>query len=178
MTMWVLGCVLIAALLFVGITFNEWVAERNQVRAAWANIDVQLQLRHDLIPQLTATVKGYADYERSTLTAVTELRERAQASSSIAQRSQIETELATQVTRVLALQESYPELKASENFLQLQRDLVAIEDHLQHARRIYNDAVLQFNTHVQHFPELLLARPFGFRALDFFQAENTEAVKV
>jgi LemA protein len=178
MTLWIVGCILIALLLFVAITFNELIGERNQVRAAWADIDVQLQRRHDLIPQLTATVKGYADYERSTLTAVTELRARAQAGGSVAQRSQIEQELGAQLTRLLALQESYPELKASGNFLQLQRDLVDVEDHLQYARRFYNGAVRQYNTHIQHFPELLLARPFGFGALDFFQAENTEAVSV
>jgi LemA protein len=178
MTIWVVACVLIALLLFAGITFNDLIAERNQVRAAWSDIDVQLQRRHDLIPQLAATVKGYADYERGTLTAVTELRTRAQAGGSVAQRAQIETELSAQMNRLLALQENYPALKASENFLQLQHDLVDVEDHLQFARRFYNGAVRQYNTHIQHFPELLLARPFGFVAQDFFQAENTEAVKV
>ena len=178
MILWIIGCALIAVLLFVAITFNELVAERNQVRAAWADIDVQLQRRHDLIPQLAATVKGYADYEKSTLSAVPELRARAQAGGSIAERGQVETELAAQVTRLLALQERYPELKASENFLQLQRDLVAVEDHLQYARRFYNGAVRQYNTHIQHCPELLLAQPFGFRPQEYFQAEDREAVKL
>jgi LemA protein len=178
MMLWVAGCALIALLFYVAITFNELIAERNQVRAAWSDIDVQLQRRHDLIPQLAATVKGYADHERSVLSAVTELRSRAQASGSITQRGRIETELAGQVTQLLALQERYPELKASENFLQLQRDLVAIEDPLQDARRFYNGAVRDYNTHIQHFPELLLASPFAFRAAEFFQAEDTEAVKL
>lgn len=178
MSIWVLGFVLIALLLFVAVTFNDLVAERNQVRAAWSDIDVQLQRRHDLIPQLAATVKGYADHERATLTAVTELRSRAQAGGSIAQRSQIEQQLGAQVSQLLALQESYPELKASDNFLQLQRDLVDVEDHLQYARRFYNGAVRQYNTHIEHFPELLLAQPFGFHEQEFFQAENTEAVSV
>ena len=175
---WVIGCAVLALALYAGITFNELVAERNQVRAAWADIDVQLQRRHDLVPQLAATVKGYADYEKSTLTAMTELRTRAQAGGSIAQRADIETQLSAQLTRLLALQERYPELKASGNFLQLQRDLVTVEDHLQYARRFYNGAVRQYNTHIQHFPELLLAAPFGFRAQDYFQADDREAVKL
>ena len=177
MIVWVIGCAAVALLLYAGITFNELVGERNQVRAAWADIDVQLQRRHDLIPQLAATVKGYADYEKSTLGAITELRTRAAAGGSVAQRGAVESELAAQLTRLLALQERYPELKASANFLQLQRDLVAVEDHLQYARRFYNGAVRQFNTHIEHFPELLLAAPFGFRAQEFFQAEEHEAAQ-
>ncbi len=178
MTLWVLICVAIAALAFVAITFNELVGERNQVRAAWADIDVQLQRRHDLVPQLAAAVKGYADHERNTLTAVTELRAAAQAGGTIAQRAQLEQNLAEQITRLVALKENYPELKASENFLKLQHDLVDIEDHLQFARRFYNGAVRLFNTHIENFPALLIAKPFGFREQDFFQAENTEAVKL
>ena len=178
MIFWVVACALIALLLYLGITFNELVAERNQVRAAWSDIDVQLQRRHDLIPQLEATVKGYAEYERSTLSAIAELRSRAQAGGSVAERGKVEGELAAQVTQLLALQERYPELKASGNFLQLQRDLVAVEDHLQYARRFYNGAVRNFNTHIEHFPELLFARTFGFRAAEFFQADERDAVKV
>jgi len=175
---WIAGCVLVALLLYVGVTFNELIAERNQVRAAWADIDVQLQRRHDLVPQLAATVKGYADHERTTLTAVTELRALAEGGASIAERGKAESTLSGQITQLLALQERYPDLKASANFLQLQRDLVDVEDHLQYARRFYNGAVRQYNTHIQHFPELLLAAPFGFRAVDYFQAEEREAVKL
>jgi len=178
MIFWIAGCALIALLGYGIVTFNDLVAARNQVRAAWADIDVQLQRRHDLVPQLAATVKGYAEHERSTLEALTELRGRAQAGGSIAQRGEIETALAAGVARILALQERYPDLKASENFLQLQRDLVDVEDHLQYARRFYNGAVRDYNTRIQHFPDLLLAGPFGFQASEFFQAENTEAVKL
>ena len=178
MIAWVVVCVVIALLLYAGVTFNELIAERNQVRAAWADIDVQLQRRHDLVPQLAATVKGYTDHERATLSAITELRTRAQAATSVAARAPIEAQIGAQATQLLALQERYPDLKASGNFLQLQRDLVEVEDHLQYARRFYNGAVRQFNTHIQHFPELLLAAPFGFRAQDFFQADDREAVKL
>jgi LemA protein len=178
MLYWIAGCALIALLLYVAITFNELIAERNQMRAAWSDIDVQLQRRHDLVPQLAATVKGYAEHERETLGAIAELRSRAQAGGSVAQRGRIETELAAQVTQLLALQERYPDLKASANFLQLQRDLVDVEDHLQYARRFYNGAVREYNTHMQHFPELLFAKPFGFSPAEFFQAEDRQAVNL
>ena len=177
MIFWVVVCALIALLTYVAFTFNDLVAGRNQVRAAWSDIDVQLQRRHDLVPQLAATVKGYADYERTTLNAIAELRSRALAGASVAERGRIEGELASQLAQIVALQERYPELKASGNFLQLQRDLVDVEDHLQYARRFYNGAVRDFNTQLQHFPELLMAAPFGFRPAEFFQADEREAVK-
>jgi len=178
MVLWFAGFVLIALLAFVIITFNELVAGRNGVRKTWADIDVQLQRRHDLVPQLVATVKAYADHERNTLDAVTQSRARAQASSSIAAREQAESELAGQLTRVLALQENYPDLKASANFLQLQRELVDTEDRLQAARSDYNEAVRGYNVQIQNFPEFLLARPFGFREAEFFQAQDRTPVSV
>ncbi|HET8941267.1 MAG TPA: LemA family protein [Rudaea sp.] len=176
--LWLAVFVLIAALAFVVITFNDLVAARNLARAAWSNIDVQLQRRHDLVPQLVATVKAYADHERTTLSDVVQLRNQAQVAAPIARRGQIESELAARISRLLALQEQYPDLKASENFLQLQRDLVDVEDHLQVARQSYNEVVRQFNTRVENFPELLLARPLGFQSLDFFQAQDRDAVSV
>jgi len=178
MLQWFIGFVAIALLAFTAVTFNELIVSRNGVRKTWSDIDVQLQRRHDLVPQLLAVVKGYADHERGTLSAVAELRSRAQTSASIAERGAVEGELATQLTRVLALQENYPDLKASENFLQLQRDLVDVEDRVQSARQAYNEAVLGYNTQIQNFPELLLARPFGFRAAEFFQAEDRAPVQV
>jgi LemA protein len=178
MLLWFAGFALIALLAFVAVTFNDLVAARNGVRKAWSDIDVQLQRRHDLVPQLAAVVKGYADHERGTLEAVTQLRARAQTEASIAQRGQIEHELASNVSRLLALQENYPDLKASTNFLQLQKDLVDVEDRLQTARQAYNDMVRDYNTQIQNFPELLLARPFGFSAFDFFQAEDRAPVRL
>jgi len=178
MTFWIVACVLIALAFFVGITFNELIASRNRVRTAWADIDVQLQRRHDLVPQLVATVQGYAAHERETLTEITELRAQAQQQSSVAEKSQIESRLGKQVDRVLAIQENYPDLKASQNFLELQRELVAVEGHLQAARSDYNEAVRAFNTQIQNFPDVLIAKPFGFRAFDYFQAENTAPVKL
>lgn len=161
----------LVALLLGGIViFNRLVAERNQMRAAWSDIDVQLMRRHDLTPQLITAVKAYADHERVTLTTVSELRSRAQSAVALGDRARLEDELARQIERLLALQESYPDLKASDNFLQLQRDLVAIEDHLQYARRYYNGAVRQLNTRIEHFPDLIVARLAGFHRGEFFEA--------
>ncbi len=178
MTFWVVICVLIALAVFVGATFNELIASRNRVRTAWADIDVQLQRRHDLVPQLVATVQGYAAHERETLTAITELRSQAQQQASIAEKSQIESRLGKQVDRILAIQESYPDLKASQNFLELQRELVDVEDRLQSARSDYNEAVRAYNTQIQNFPDVAMAKPFGFGAMDYFQADNTEPPKL
>ena len=178
MLSWFAGFALIALLAFVAITFNELVVARNGVRKAWSDIDVQLQRRHDLVPQLVAVVKGYAEHERNTLDAVAQSRAQAQATHSIATREQAETELAGRLARVLALQENYPDLKASTNFLQLQSELVDTEDRLQAARNAYNEAVRSYNVQIQNFPEFLLARPFGFRDAEFFQAQDRAPVSV
>ena len=176
--MWVIGCAAFALACLCIFTFNDLVTSRNRVRAAWSGVDIQLQRRHDLVPQLVATVQGYAAHEHATLTAITELRNRRQADASLADRGRTELELGTHISRLLALQEDYPQLKASDNFLQLQRDLVAIEDQLQQARSTYNQTVLDYNTQIQNFPLLLFARPFRFHPFDFFQAEDTQSVRI
>ena len=167
-----IGAIVALVVLLFGaiVIFNRLVAERNQMRAAWSDIDVQLLRRHDLTPQLVTAVKAYADHERTTMTTVSELRERAKSAAVLADRARLEDELGRQIERLLALQESYPDLKASDNFLQLQRDLVAIEDHLQYARRYYNGAVRQLNTRIEHFPDLIVARLGGFQRGEFFEA--------
>jgi LemA protein len=170
MLSWWIGMIALAALAAAAVLFNELVAARNQVRAAWSDIDVQLTRRHDLVPQLVTAVKGYADYERATLTTLTELRARAVAASSLADKAEAEGELARQIDRILALQERYPDLKASESFLALQRELVAIEDHLQYARRFYNGAVRDLNTKIETFPSLIVARLAGFRPAESFRS--------
>jgi LemA protein len=131
---------------------------------------VQQTRRHDLVPQLVASVQGYASYERATLTTLTELRARAVSAASLADKAQIESELAQQIDRIFALQERYPDLKASENFLALQRELVEIEDHLQHARRFYNGSVRDLNTKIERFPSLIIARLAAFRPAEFFRS--------
>ena len=170
MLWWWTGAIVFIVLAASAVVFNELVAARNQVRAAWSDIDVQLTRRHDLVPQLVASVQGYASYERATLTTLTELRARAVSAASLADKAQIEGELAQQIDRIFALQERYPDLKASENFLALQRELVEIEDHLQHARRFYNGSVRDLNTKIERFPSLIIARLAAFRPAEFFRS--------
>lgn len=171
-----------ALLMFVWAVyaFNRLVRLRNQMRAGWADIDVQLTRRHDLVPQLVAAVKAYAGHERATLETVTELRNRAAS----LQRPQtpddpgalglVETELERALGRVLALREAYPELKANETFARLQENLVEIEDALQYARRFYNGAVRDYRTGLQRFPDMLVGRAAGFAPGEFFQASEEE----
>ena len=151
------------------VLFNDLVAARNQARAAWSDIDVQLTRRHDLVPQLVAAVQGYAAHERSTLTLLTELRTRAMRAAKLRDKAALEDELAQQIDRIFALQEQYPDLKASDNFLALQRDLVDIENHLQYARRFYNGAVRDLNNRIETFPSVLVARAARFRPADFYR---------
>ena len=182
--------ILIALVLLVLIgwavfVFNRLVRLRNQVRTAWADIDVQLLRRHDLVPQLVTAVQAYAGHERGLLEAVTALRTQALAlntpgNASPAQLGQVETALQSALSRLFALREAYPDLKASDNFMQLQRDLVEVEEHLQYARRFYNGAVRDLNDAVQRVPDLIVARSSGFAPAEFFQAgdEQRQAVKV
>jgi len=170
--------IMIVAALLTGwavVMFNRLVRDRNQVRAAWSDIDVQLTRRHDLVPRLVDAVRAYADYERATLTAVTELRARAEAAGRLRDKARLEDEMQAGLHRLIALAESYPELKADGNFLQLQRDLVETEDHLQYARRFYNGAVRIYNTRIETFPDMLVAKPFAFAPAEFFAVDDAEA---
>lgn len=176
MLVWWIGAIAFVVVAGVVTVFNGLVGSRNQVRAAWSDIDVQLTRRHDLVPQLVAAVQGYASYERATLTTLTELRTRAVSAASLGDKAVIEGELGKQIDRILALQERYPDLKASQNFLALQNDLVAIEDHLQYARRFYNGAVRDYNTKIETFPSLVVARAAAFEPAEFFRSgEEQEA---
>ena len=163
-----------AILLWAVFTFNRLVRFRNQVRAGWADIDVQLTRRHDLIPQLVESVRGYALHEASVLQEVTSLRTQAVALSRPSQLAEVEKALEQQLAKLLALREAYPDLKASELFLQLQRDLVDVEEHLQYARRFYNGAVRQLNDGIQKFPDVLMARATGFAEAEFYAADDDE----
>lgn len=167
---------LIAAIVAVWLVFsyNRLVRLRNQVRTAWSDIDVQLTRRHDLVPQLVAAVSGYASHEQTVLQAVTDLRSQALALKSPAKLGELETALEQAVSRVLALKEAYPDLKASENFSQLQRDLVKVEETLQYARRFYNGAVRDLNDGVQRFPDVFIARSCGFSSAEFYQAQDED----
>lgn len=160
-------------LIWAIVVFNRLVRYRNQVRTAWSDVDVQLMRRHDLIPPLTRAVSAYAAHERSTLEAVTALRERARALHDPVTLGDLEPALAAGLGRLLALREAYPELAASESFLQLQRDLVEVEAQLQYARRFYNGAVRELNDAVQRVPDIVVARLAGIGPAAFFQTDDT-----
>lgn len=165
--------IIVVGLLVWGIIiYNRLVTDRNRIRAAWSDIDVQLKRRHDLIPQLVELVKSYSNYERKTLADITALRTRSEAADRVAEIGDIESELGGKVIEVMARVEDYPDLKASESFLSLQENLTDVEDHIQYARRYYNGAVRIFNTRIGVFPELIIARLFEFIPEDFFQIEE------
>lgn len=171
--MQVLALLLLALLVWAVYAFNRLVRLRNQVRAGWSDIDVQLMRRHDLVPMLVEAVRAYAGHEKSLFERVTALRgEAVSAASSPARLATVEAALEHEVGRLLVIKEAYPDLKASENFLKLQRDLVDVEDHLQYARRFYNGAVREMNDGVQRFPDSIIAQSFGFRQAEFFEAAD------
>ena len=167
---WILVLLGAALLAWAVFAFNRLVRLRNQWRTAWADIDVQLQRRHDLVPQLVAAVQGYARHESALLEAVTALRARALGLQGPKQLGEIEEALEQNLGRLLALREAYPDLKASANFMQLHQELVGVEEHLQYARRFHNGAVRDYNTAIERFPDLLVARASGFGPAAFFQA--------
>ncbi|MEJ8568385.1 LemA family protein [Elongatibacter sediminis] len=166
---WILAVLLAALLAWGVVTFNRLVRLRNQVNEAWAGIDVQLQRRHELVPNLAATVKGYVQHESGALERVTRLR--AQDIMPMSRREREESGLSRSIGRLFALAEDYPDLKASEGFQQLHDSLVEIEEHLQYARRYYNGSVRDNNNTVESFPSMLIARLFGFGTAAFFEIE-------
>jgi LemA protein len=176
--------VIVALLVLVGlffwIGFNGLVKRRNQVDNAWSQIDVQLKRRHDLIPNLVETVKGYAAHERGTFEAVTNARANAINAQSPQDQAQAENVLSGALKSLFAVAEAYPDLKANQNFLNLQEELTASEDKVAYARQYYNDSVLNYNTQIQKFPTVLLAGMFHFEKREFFDAapEDTEPVQV
>ena len=166
----VIGIVAVVAIVFVA-TYNGLVRLRNQVKNAWAQIDVQLKRRYDLIPNLIETVKGYMKHERETLESVTQARNLAQqvASSGAGVRSKAEGELSSALSRLLAVAENYPDLKANQNFLALQEELTSTENRISFSRQFYNDSVLGFNNKTEMFPSNLIANMTGFKAAEFFE---------
>jgi len=160
--------------------FNGLVRLRNQVKNAWAQIDVQLKRRHDLIPNLVETVKGYKDFERATLEAVTKARTTAQQAigQGVGAQAKAEGELSGALTRLLAVVERYPDLKANQNFLALQEQLTSTENKISFSRQFYNDSVLNYNNKTQMFPSNLVAAMTGFKQGEFFEVEKAEEREV
>ncbi|HEY8452905.1 MAG: LemA family protein [Micromonosporaceae bacterium] len=168
----VLAC---ALLVWVALAYNRLVRQRNQVRASWAQIDVQLKRRHDLVPSIVETVRAYAAHERETLEAVVTARARAaDAGAEVADRAGAENQLTRALGRLFALREAYPDLKADRNFAQLQEELARTEDKIAYARQFYNSAVQTLSNTVHSVPTNLVARLFGFRPPAYFEIESEE----
>jgi LemA protein len=176
--MYVALTVLFALAVLVVVLYNRLIRSRNRVSTAWSDIDVQLQRRHDLIPQIVKAVDAYAKYERATLEAVTELPAEAIQVVDVNARGKVDEELSAGVSRLLALAESYPDLKANENFMKLQAELVEAENYLQFARRYYNGSVRDYNTMTETVPSNFVANTFGFEQREFFQKTSDEAANV
>jgi LemA protein len=170
----VLVTVLVVGLILVGVLYNRMVRLRNEADTGWANIDVQLKRRNDLIPNLVEAVKGYAAHERGTFEAVTQARAAVAGAQGPAAAAEADNLLTAAIGRLFAVAEAYPDLKANENFLQLQNELSATEDKIAAARRYYNATVLRFNNAIQTFPAVLLAGPFGFSKREFFATEAAD----
>lgn len=152
--------------------YNRLVRDRNRVFQAWSDIAVQLKRRRDLIPKLVDAVKAYADYERSTIEVITRLRGEAEHLDHPGELAQLERDLGSRLRKLVAVAEAYPALKASEQFLTLLQQLSEVEDHIQFARRYYNGSVRNLNVRIDSFPDLLIARQFGFTPAEFFELEG------
>ena len=167
----VLGIIVLLALILV-FAYNGMVKARNKVDESWSGIDVQLKRRHDLIPNLVETVKGYAAHEKEVFENVSAARSAAISAQGPAAQAQAETALTGALGRLFAVAEAYPQLRAVESFTQLQQELANTEDQIAASRRIYNGNVQAYNTKIQVFPNSLLAGPFGFTRREFFEIED------
>ena len=173
--LWVLLGALALLVVLAAVGYNRLVRLRNEADTGWANIDVQLQRRTDLIPNLVEAVRGYAAHERAVFEEVTKARAALQQASTPGAAGDANDVLTAALGRLFAVAEAYPELKASENFLRLQEDLTDTEDKISAARRYYNSTVMHFNTAIQSIPWVLVAKPLGFRAKEFFSAAGDTA---
>ncbi|RUR06518.1 LemA family protein [Legionella sp. km772] len=174
--MMLLTFLIIVALLVLWLVslYNGLIKQKNQVEEAWSGIDVQLKRRYDLIPNLIETVKGYTTHESELMQKLTELRTLIGQTTSIAEKGQLNSALSSGIANLIAVGENYPNLKASENFIQLQKDLNGIEDQIQLARRYYNGSTRDYNTSLQSIPQVFIANYFRFEPFEFFQIENSK----
>jgi LemA protein len=170
---WIVLGVVVVLGLYVVMLYNGLVKVRNRIENAWAQIDVQLRRRHDLIPNLVETVQGYATHEREALEAVTQARSAAIGTGGVADQARAENVVTSALKSLFAVSEAYPELKANQSFLALQEELSGTEGRIAYARQFYNDTVFRYNTKIESFPSLLIARPLQFRAREYFEADDT-----
>ena len=171
---WIILVIVVLIVLWIIATYNSLVQLRNSVKDQWSQIDVHLKRRADLIPNLVETVKGYAKHEKDTLEAVINARNKAVSATNATEEMQANNELTGALTKLFALAESYPELKANTNFMDLQANLKDTEDKISFARQFYNDTVLKYKNKLEVFPSNLVAGIFGFKPEPFFEASATE----
>lgn len=170
----IIGLLILATIVVIILTFNSLVGFRNRVNNAWSQIDVQLKRRADLIPNLIETVKGYASHEKNVLENVTKARAALLNAGTVKDKAEADNFLTGALKSLFAVAENYPQLKANENFLQLQEELSGTESKIAYARQFYNDSVLEMNNKVQQFPSNIIAGMFGFVAKEFFEATAGE----
>lgn len=170
----ILAVVFVVVVWFIAV-YNGFVKRKNRGQEAWSDIDVQLKRRYDLIPNLVNTVKGYASHERELFEKVTEARTKAMDAQGIAEKAQAENVLTGTLKTLFAVSENYPELKASVNFLELQRELTDTEDKVQAARRFYNNNVMDLSIKIESFPSNIVAKIFGFKKMELFELEEAAA---
>lgn len=175
---WIVLGVIVLLLLWLVVIYNRLVALRQTANQAWSDVDVQLKLRHDLIPNLVETVKGYAAHERQTLEAVIAARNAAVTASGPQQQAAAENQLSGALRQLFALSEAYPDLKANENFMSLQRELSDVENKIAAARRFYNNAVSEYNAMRESVPAVFFAGSLGFRERAFFELDEAEKAAV
>ncbi len=176
--LYILIPVVVILLVYVVSVYNSLVTLRQKVKNQWAQIDVQLKRRADLIPNLVETVKGYAKHEKETLQSVIEARNKYMSSNTPEEEMNASSEMSAALGRIFALSESYPELKADSGFVKLQADLTETEDKIAYARQFYNDVVMKFNAKIEVFPSNLIAKQFGFTKEAFFEATKEEKENV
>ena len=171
---WIIGGGLILIALYAIGLYNSFVSLRQKVTEAWSDIDIQLKRRYDLIPNLVETVKGYASHESGVFEEVTKARSQAMQATGLEDKAEAENILSGTLKSLFAISENYPDLKANENFLELQRELSDTENKIQASRRFYNSVVLSLNTKVESFPDTIIANMFGFIKKDYFEVTEAE----
>ena len=172
MIVWIIAAIIIILIVIIVVIYNNLVKSRNKVKNAWAQIDVQLNRRNDLIPNLVETVKGYAGHEKGVLENVTKARSGLMNASTVKDIQEADNQLSGALRTLFAVAENYPELKANTNFQELQKELSGTEDKIAYSRQFYNDTVLKYNNTCQEFPNNLIAGIFGFKEADFFEASE------
>ncbi len=173
--LYILLSIIIILSVYLMITYNKIIKNKNIVSEAWSGIDVQLKKRYDLIPALIKTVKGYSDYEKKLQKEIVDLRTAGVKADNIKSQEITESKLSQKLGRLLVIVESYPELKANENFLKLQKQISEVEDHIQKSRRYYNGSVRDFNILIESFPNNIVANLFSYTKRDFFEIESIQA---